>query len=69
MSIVMLKIHWPRCSVFSALAQIKASAVMIIDCQDSDINLSPHHHWATGQRQIGRNVSYITLDCLSAGGI
>ena len=31
---------WPRCSVFSALAQIKAEAVMIIDCQESHINLT-----------------------------
>ena len=46
-------IHCPRCSVFSALAQIKASAVMIIDCQDFDINLT-----TTGvQADIGRNVS------------
>ena len=52
MSIVMLKIHWPRCSVFSALAQIKASGVMIIDSQDSDINLA-----TTGvQADIERNV-------------
>ena len=36
----MVRIHWPRSSVFSALAQIKASTVMIIDCQESDINLT-----------------------------
>ena len=61
-------IQCPRCSVFSALAQIKASGVMIIDCQDSDINLATTGVQADIERNVFTPVYHLRLP-VSAEGI
>ena len=39
-TLIIIMIHCPTSSVFSALVQIKASGVKIIASQESDINLT-----------------------------